>query len=223
VAPGLPAFYNPAVYVTASALSRTDVTGSHHSPASRDIDRVLAAVGPLPACRERPALLVVSGLPGTGKSRLCRSVHDSTQAVILASDALRRLLFGQPGYSYPESRRLFAAIHAAIDRLLADGRSVILDATNLAEREREPLYSIAERRKARLLLVQTVSPPEVVRRRLASRRRGQDPQDLSQADVEVYRRMLANKEPIQRPHRVIDTSGDTKADVRAIAEEMESP
>ena len=192
-------------------------------PEARDVDRVLAALGPLPSRRERPALLVVSGLPGTGKSRLCRQVQASTGAALLESDALRRRLVGRPDYSYPESRRLFAAIHGAIDRLLAEGRSLILDATNLAEREREPLYTIAERHGARLLLVQVVAPPEVAQRRLAGRLRGEDPQDRSQASPEVYRRMTGSVEELKRPHRVIDTSKAIEADVRALAEEMESP
>ena len=191
-------------------------------PTAHDADRVLAALGPLPGRRERPTLLVVSGLPGTGKSRLCRQVQARTGAVLLESDGLRRHLFGQPDYSYLESRRLFAAIHGAIDRLLADGRSAILDATNLAEREREPLYATADRHRARLLLVQVVAPPGVVQRRLEGRARGQDPQDRSQADAEVHRRMAVSAEEIRRPHRVVDTSQDTKADVKAIVEEMES-
>jgi predicted kinase len=164
---------------------------------------------------------VVSGLPGTGKSRLCREVRTRTDAAILESDTLRRELFGRPDHSPSESRRLFAAIHAAIDRLLAEKRSVILDATNLAERERVPLYNIAERNDARLLLVHVVAPAEAVKQRLAGRTRGQDPQDQSQAGIDVYLRMAANMGEIRRPHRIVDTSLDIEADVDAIVEEME--
>ncbi len=205
------------------SLSAANGATHESSAQSGDVERLLAALGPLPPPSQRPALLLVSGLPGTGKSRFCRQVQARTGAVTLESDALRLELYGEPDYSYGESRRLFSAIHAAIDRLLAEKRPVILDATNLAERHREPLYAMAERHGARLLLVQVVAPPDVVYQRLQGRGRGVDRLDRSQAGVEVYRRMAAGVEEIRRPHRVVDTSQDTEADVVAIVKEMLSP
>jgi len=188
-----------------------------------DVERILAEVGPLPPARPRPALVMTAGLPGSGKSRFCRGLRRRTGAVILESDALRRVLFAEPDHSQPESRRLFAAIHAAIERLLRAGVHTIFDATNLAEWQREPVYAIAERTGARLILVWLEASPVVVRGRLADRGRRTDPQDRSTAGPAVYERMLAQVEEIRRPHRVIDTSRGTQEALDAIAEEMESP
>jgi predicted kinase len=199
--------------------ARSDMTTL---PLAEDVERILAELGPLPPRRPRPALVMTAGLPGSGKSRFCRELHRRTGAVILESDALRRAIFGQPDHSQSESRRLFAAIHAAIERLLRAGIHTILDATNLAEWQREPVYSIAERTGARLVLIWLEAPPEVAQARLADRGRGIDPQDRSTAGLAVYKRMRTQVEEIQRPHRVIDTSRSKREVLDAIAEEMES-
>jgi len=167
--------------------------------------------------------VMAAGLPGSGKSRFCRELRRRTCAVILESDALRQVLFPQPDYSQAESRRLFAAIHAAIERLLQAGVHTILDATNLAEWQREPVYATAERTGARLVLVWLEAPPQIVQARLANRCHGADTQDRSTAGHAVYERMRAQVEEIRRPHRVVDTSRRTQEALDAIAEEMESP
>jgi len=188
---------------------------------AQDVDQVLAALGPLPPPRGRRALVVVSGLPGAGKSLFCRELRRRTGVVILESDALRKLLFPRPAYSSEESQRLFAAIHAAIERLLASGVSCTLDATNLKERHREPLYAIAERQGAKLILVEVTAAPDVVRRRLARRlREGDAPSD---ADVAVYERMRREVEEIPREHFLVDTAADTGPALAAISREIEAP
>lgn len=186
----------------------------------RDVERIIGEVGPLPPPRPRPALVVLVGLPGAGKTWLATELRRRTGAVVLESDDLRALLFGKPTYSVEESRRLFAAIHAAIEDLLRRGAPVILDATNLAEGEREPLYRIAEAAGARLVIVRVVAPRWLIHRRLARRTLGIEP-SRSEAGVVVYERMRHRFEPIQRPHFRVDTSREAAAVIEAIVREME--
>ena len=188
---------------------------------AQDVDRILGALGPLPPSRHHPALVVVSGLPGTGKSLFCRELRRRTGVAVLESDALRKLLFSRPSYSSEESQRLFAAIHTAIARLLAAGISCTLDATNLKERHRQPLYDIAEELGAKLILVEVTAAPEVVRRRLAARASYGDA--LSDAGSAVYERMRREAEEIQREHFPVDTAADTGPVLATISREIEGP
>jgi predicted kinase len=186
-----------------------------------DLTRVLAEVRPYASRRKRAALAVLVGLPATGKSRLAEDLRSRTGAAVLESDALRRLLFRGRTYSTEESRRLFAAIHNATEHLLKEGVSVILDATNLIQAERAPLYEIAERAAARLVLVQATVPDRVARRRLT--RRGETGVSRSEADVQVYERMRLRADEIRRPHHVVDTSQEIASALAAIAKEMTQP
>jgi predicted kinase len=171
---------------------------------------------PLPPPRSPLTLVVVSGLPGTGKSTFCRDLSRRSGAVILESDSLRKLLFPRPSYSWQESRRLFDSIHAAIEHLLQGGVSAILDATNLAERHRQPLYQIAASEGAKLILVEVTAPPEIVASRLAGR------SGVSDADVAVYQRMQRSVEEIAREHFVVDTSHPTRPLLDAITREIKA-
>lgn len=184
------------------------------------VERVLSAVGPLPAGR-RPVLVVLVGLPGSGKSRLAGHLRASTGAVVLESDRLREVLFQRPTYDQDESRALFQVIHAAADRVLARGAPVVVDATNLREPEREPLYRIAEERGAKLILVRLVAPRWLTHRRLLERQAWGA--GYSQAGVAVYERMKFAQQPISRSHLVVNTAKDTEAALRRIVEEMERP
>lgn len=176
-----------------------------------DVRRLEASLGALPPPRHPPALVVVSGLPGSGKSHFTRELCRRHALAHLDSDALRRALFPNPAHSADESARLFAACYELLDRLLERGVSAVLDATNLREVHRRPLYRIAERHGARLVLVRVKAPATLIRRRLERRARGDNPWDASSADLQVYERMRKDAEPIRRPHLLVDSSADIES------------
>jgi predicted kinase len=148
-----------------------------------DVEKLAGSLGELPELVVKPVFVVVSGLPGTGKSYFCRRLAERLPSVILESDALRRVLFPLPSYSLPESAQLFKAIRLLIERLLGKGVSLILDATNLSERYREYLYSIADRLEVKLILVRVEAPLSVVKERLRARLK--NPEEKSDADWEI--------------------------------------
>ena len=171
-----------------------------------DVQRLIENLGQLPEPVAEPVFIVVSGLPGTGKSYFCSQLAEQLPVVILETDALRKALFLSPTYSSPESSRLFRACHLLIERLLKQGISLIFDATNLSEGYREHLYSIADHLDVRLVLVRVEAPPEVVYDRLKTRQ--ENAGSKSDADWAVYRRMKPSVQGIRRNHYVVDTSRD---------------
>ena len=183
-----------------------------------DVERLTESLGQLPEPVAKPALVVVSGLPGTGKSYFSSKLAERLPFVILESDALRRVLFSSPSYNPKESSRLFQAVHLLIERLLKKGISLILDATNLSEQRREYLYSIADHLDAKLVLVRVEAPPQVVRGRLETRLK--DSGNKSDADWLVYQRMRFSVDKIQRKHYAVDTSRDVTPVLEKIVKEM---
>jgi len=173
-----------------------------------DAKRLSESLGQLPDPVVKPAFIVVSGLPGTGKSYFCSKLAERLPFVILESDALRKTLFPSPAYSSPESSRLFQAIHHLIEALLRKGTPLILDATNLSERYRERLYNIADRLSAKLILVRVEAPPEVVYQRLKARSEEINAERSSDADWAVFQKMKPAVQKISRNHFAVDTSRD---------------
>ena len=175
-------------------------------------------MGQLPEPVVRPCFIVVSGLPGTGKSHFCGKLEEKLSFLTLRSDALRKTLFPSPSYTRQENSHLFQAVHLLIARLLRKGTPLVLDATNLSERYRERLYSIAEHVDARLILVRVEAPPEVVHERLKNRL--EDLEAKSDADWAVYQRMKPSVQKIQRNHYVVDTSKDVTPVLNKIVREV---
>jgi len=173
-----------------------------------DVQKLKQVLKELPEPVANPMFVVVSGLPGTGKSYFSRRLQERLPSVIVESDALRKRLIPSPTYSAQESQRLFNACHRLIEEVLSSGISVILDATNLVEQYRERLYHISQRLRVKLIIVQVEAPRELVRQRLQGRPTGIAPEGKSDAGWSVYQRMRTRVERIRRNYFAVDTSRD---------------
>ena len=183
-----------------------------------DVQRLTDSLTQFPEPVVKPALIAVSGLPGTGKSYFCSKLADRFSSIVLESDALRKILFPSPTHSLQESSRLFGALHRLTEGLLRQGVSLILDATNLSERSREYLYYIAEHASAKLVLVRVEAPPEVVHQRLKARQQSQE--SNSDADWAIYQKMRAGVQRIRRRHYAVDTARDITPVLDKIVQEV---
>lgn len=185
-----------------------------------DTRKLTASLGQLPEPVAKPAFVIVSGLPGTGKSYFSNRLVKRMPLLILESDTLRRVLFTAPTYSAEESARLFLAIHGLIEELLKKGIPLVLDATNLSEANREILYHIADRVGAKLVIVRVNAPQAVVRERLRVRAEARTPENHSDADWEVYEKLKPSVERIQRKHFAVNTSKDINPVLDRIVREI---
>ena len=197
-------------------------TVQKRSSTQEDAALLNGALAPLPEPQARAAFVVVTGLPGSGKSYFSRQLASRAPLAVVESDAMRCALFGTPTHSGPESARLFRACHALIEDLLRRGIPVLFDATNLIEHFRERLYSIAHRTEAKLVIVRVEAPEDVIAHRLAQREAGnRDSEDNSTAGLDIYRRMAGVVEPIRRNHYAVDTSRDIAPVVEKICRELD--
>jgi predicted kinase len=170
-----------------------------------------------------PVLVMLTGLPGTGKSNVARQLAEVLPFAIVESDQVRKILFPQCEYTGEESRWVHRTCHALMDKLLMRGVRVIYDATNLHERHRELVYRLADGRGVKLIVVKVVSPEAVASQRLRDRQGDvKDDDDVSDADVKVYRRMSRSVDPIRRSHVVVDTSRDLRPAITKLLRLMRS-
>ena len=114
----------------------------------------------------RPALLLLSGLPGTGKSYLASTIASRHPAAVVRTDEVRKAIFPHPTYARDESGTVYLTCYALLESLLGDGYTVVFDATNLLRAGRKRVREIAHRARAKVLTLETVARPEVVAARL---------------------------------------------------------
>lgn len=87
----------------------------------------------------RPRIVVLVGLPGSGKS----TYLDRVGATGISSDEIRRLLMDDPA-DQTVQRRVFALLRYIVQQRLAIRRPVTyVDATNLTQAERRPYIKLA--------------------------------------------------------------------------------
>ena len=158
-----------------------------------------------------PSLVILCGLPGTGKSHFARELARCAPFVWLNSDRTRKLLVDRPSYSRREHRRVFSAMHVLTRGYLRDGYSVVFDATNLNEKVRQPLYASADEVGVKPLIIRFTAPSELVRRRLTDRAAGVGEATQSDATWEVYARMAVADQPVPRPHLLVAGPEDVES------------
>lgn len=167
-----------------------------------------------------PALVVLMGVPGVGKSHCARLLAARLGAAWISSDQLRSRLFIAASYSAEESLTVFRAADALQEVLLRDGHRVILDATNLLARNREAATAAARRMGVPVVYVRVVADERDVLERLAGRRSARATGDHSEADESIYRRMNVF-EPPSGGHLELRNGPDLAGELDRIVMEVE--
>jgi len=153
------------------------------------VSQLRSEIGVPTVANGRPALVILMGFPGAGKTHCARLLALRLGAAHVATDHLRSRLFIAASYGGEENRAVFRLAEALVDELLAEGHVVVLDATNLIARYRAPMEGVASRRGVTLMHVLVVADDADARARLAGRAVDRADGDHSDADVAVYERM----------------------------------
>lgn len=186
------------------------------------VDLLRSEIAAPPAPQGTPALVVLMGLPGVGKSHCARLLAARLGAAQVATDQLRSRLFIAASYTIEENATIFRCVEALTTRLLAEGHRVIVDATNLAAQHREASVAAARREGVPLVFVRVVSDEGAILARLAARRSARAADDHSDADVRVYERMRARVfEPPDSGFLELQNGDDVTAEIERVAAAVE--
>ncbi len=151
----------------------------------------------------RVRLILIGGLPATGKSTLAEGVAASFPAVVLRSDVIRKELAGLPStahapaafgagiYDEAMTARTYDSMLQRARTALAHGESVILDASWTDPRWRRAARQLADRTYADLVQLCCVAPAAVTHERLHRRAGTDDPSDATPAVATAMRDALA--------------------------------
>jgi hypothetical protein len=191
-------------YIAYRALVRSKISCLRASATDNEEANTYLAqcLGHLRAAQVR--LVVVGGLPGTGKSTLAMAVGDALGWPVLRSDELRKQRAGlapttsaaagyQQGLYTPASTdAMYTDLLDEAALMLGEGSSVVVDASFSLSRWRDAARRLATDTSSHLVELRCVLTRDVVADRIAARS-GSD--DASDADVDVAAAMSETFEP----------------------------
>jgi predicted kinase len=149
---------------------------------------------------DQPTLIVLGGLPGTGKTSVAREVAGKIAAVFLRIDSIERPMFAAGWDVQAEGYRVAQAVAADNLRL---GRTVIADCVNPWPLTRDEWRSVGERAGVRVLEVELVCSDVVEHRRRVESRVA----DIAGHRDPTWQEVLdRDYRPWNREHLVIDTA-----------------
>jgi len=193
--------------VVSFRLDDPAISAADRAAAAGTATRYFALAFRYAARLERPTLLLVGGLMGTGKSVLSRRIAQSLGAEVLQMDVIRKELAGVPPdehhfeefgaglYSAETTARTYAeAVRRAVAMLQA-GRSVIIDASWSRRADRLHTIDAARRTGVETVFIEARAAEQVVRRRLEQRLEQEG--EPSDGRWEIYAAQRAAFEPPQ--------------------------
>lgn len=142
----------------------------------------------------RPALILMHGWSGSGKSVVSQGLVEALGALRLRSDVVRQQLdhdSPEARYAPDQKARVYAQMRAWAAPALRVGWRVVLDATHLSVTERQAAQQLAEQAGVPWVIVSCQAPVEVLRSRVRARRG-----DASEADESVLDAQLKTSDAL---------------------------
>ena len=181
---------------------------------------------------ERPSLVVLYGLMGSGKTNVARYLRERFGWHMLSTDAVRKQISGvgentrvyvpyNEGLYSPEMNlKTYDEVCTRAENLLMAGFNVVVDGAFKRQSERLPVIEAARRTNARLIFIQTVCDADEQRRRLEKR---QQHETRSDGRVELMEHQRIDFESPDIDHselfHAISTDGP-KPQTRSLVEEL---
>jgi predicted kinase len=154
-------------------------------------------------------IVLMAGLPGTGKSTLARAVASRLHGKVLSKDEIRHTLFAPADVEYSIAQDDFVMeimLQTAGWIFRQDTRRIVLlDGRTFSRRYQiDRVLEVARALSRPWRILECVCPEDVARTRIAAQTESDD-HPAGNRTVSLYLELKARFEPIRLPKTVIDT------------------
>jgi len=147
-------------------------------------------------------IILVCGLPGSGKSYLAERLAKKCGAVYLSSDIVRQEMNARGHYSREDKLNVYKELQKQAAALCRQEKDVVVDATFFHHTLREMFLSLAKEIRVRIYVIEVTASEDLIRKRL------KEPRPFSEADFKVYESVRDVFEEITMPHLVLESTND---------------
>ena len=142
-------------------------------------------------------LVLIVGLPGTGKTTFALELANKIAAIHLNSDVVRTTLGHRGKYDIASKAAVYKELQDRAEDVLKEGKNLIIDATLYKEVLRKPFEKLARKYKIPINWIELKANEATVKHRVSKKRQ------YSEADFEVYLKIKASYEPLSQNHMVL--------------------
>jgi len=150
--------------------------------------------------KSESVLVMVMGLPGSGKSFFAKALAKEIGAMYLGSDELRKELGMMGHYSLDNKLTIYEEMFKRAKEIHKSGKSVVLDGTFFLQQVRDLVTFLTKSLSWKMSIIRIMADEELITKRLSKKR------EDSEAGIEVYKKIKSEFEPILEEHLSIQSS-----------------
>lgn len=139
-------------------------------------------------------IIMVIGLPGTGKTTFAESLAAALSAKHLNTDVIRDAMGKRGKYDAVTKAAIYDELLHQTETELQGGKNVVVDGTFYRKQLREPYVQLAQRYGASIFWMEIKAAENIIRTRVSQRRA------YSEADFTIYLKIKSQYEPLEAPH-----------------------
>jgi predicted kinase len=155
-------------------------------------------------------VIIITGLPGSGKSYFAERLAQNLQAEYASSDSIRKTKFLNRTYSAKEKEMVYEEMLNRMLLSISHGKDIILDGTFYLDRLRQMFVRHALP-DCTIIFIEVTADESLIQERLKKARTD------SEADEKIYHLIKSQWEPLNEPHLTLHSTNENMNEMLELA------
>ena len=156
-------------------------------------------------------IIIVFGLPGSGKSYFAMKLAKKLQARYVNSDVIRNELFAVKEYSQEEKMKVYNEMIREMKNAIQQNANIILDATFYKKSIRNKFSEAVKEFGQSIIFIEVWAEQKIIIERLSRKRQ------YSDADYSVHLYIKEVFEPMKREHLILHSTQENIGEMMDVA------